>query len=88
MADQILTPIFAILTTSALYYFCSKILKDIVVPGLKSGNLQAKGVVYSRREQPLRFWFGICFWFLTLAILLFATLVFVLNSIHLILEKV
>ena len=33
-----------------------KLLYDIAIPGLRSGKIQARGAVYSRREQPKRFW--------------------------------
>jgi hypothetical protein len=34
----------------------------IVLPGLKSGVLQARGRTYSRKSETKRFWMGIAFW--------------------------
>ena len=48
-----------------------KLLYDIAIPGLRTGKIQAKGTVYSRREQPIRFWFFVVFWFLMFAMMLF-----------------
>jgi hypothetical protein len=33
-----------------------------VAPALRTGVLQARGRVYERDEQPVRFWLGIVFW--------------------------
>jgi hypothetical protein len=36
-------------------------LYTITLPGLRSGKLQARGKIYSRSSEPVRFWFGIVF---------------------------
>ncbi len=36
-------------------------LFDLALPGLKTGVLQAKGRVYTRVDQPVRYWLGIMF---------------------------
>ena len=56
-----------------------KLLYDIAIPGLRTGKIQAKGTVYSRREQPIRFWFFVVFWFLMFAMMLWISVMSLLD---------
>lgn len=53
--------------------FFWKALCDIAIPGLRSGKIQARGAVYSRREQPKSFWFCVVFWFFIFTMMLFVS---------------
>jgi hypothetical protein len=46
-----------------------------VAPALRTGVLQARGRVYERDKQPVRFWLGIVFW-LGMSMLFVVMLVF------------
>jgi hypothetical protein len=37
--------------------YLGNFLHKITLPGLRTGNIQARGRYYSRSREPLRFWF-------------------------------
>jgi hypothetical protein len=47
-----------------------------VLPALRTGRLQARGRVYERKGQPIRFWLGIAFW-------IFSAVLFIFTSVFL-----
>ena len=57
--------------------YTGMLLRDIMIPGLLSGKLQARGRYYTRADQPIRFWCGIFFWISMFLLGLFASVVFV-----------
>ena len=49
-----------------------------VVPALRTGVLQARGRVYERDQQPVRFWLGIAFWILMSLLCVFMLVIYVI----------
>jgi hypothetical protein len=45
----------------------------LVVRGLRTGELEARGRSYFRVQHPLRYWFGIVFWMALLAFSVFVS---------------
>ena len=44
----------------AIYFIYLAITR--VLPAIRTGRLQARGRIYERNEQPIRFWLGIVSW--------------------------
>lgn len=66
MAIELLVIVLLIVCTIGL----GNLLQKIALPGLRTGKLQARGRIYSRSSEPIRFWFGIVFWFLMFLMML------------------
>jgi hypothetical protein len=45
-----------------------------VLPALRTGRLQARGRVYEKKEQPIRFWLGMAFWIVSAVFFTFTTM--------------
>ena len=60
--------------------FMGMALRDIVIPGLLSGKLQARGRYYTRADQPIRFWFCIVSFILVFLMMLFISAGYVLKG--------
>ena len=58
-------------------YFIVKSFKLILIPGIKTGRLQGRGIVFVRETNPFMFWLGVWFWlfaaFVALVLLYFST---------------
>lgn len=52
--------IFALM--SLILAFATAAIRNLAVPALRSGTLQARGRTYSRASEPIRYWSGILFW--------------------------
>ena len=55
-------------------------LRDITIPGLLSGKVQARGRHYTRADQPIRFWFCIVSFILVFLMMLFISAGYVLKG--------
>lgn len=53
------------------------LLHRITIPGLFSGNVQARGRHYTRSGEPIRYWFCIFFFVFVFLMLCFCSIVFV-----------
>ena len=50
-------------------------IRQLAVPALRTGVLQARGRTYRRDKEPVRFWLGVFFWMALFALFSFGVVV-------------
>lgn len=71
MAGWLVVPIFGIAFPLLIFWM----IPPLVWHALRTGELEARGRSYFRDQQPKRFWAGIIFWILMMAVALFTSYV-------------